>query len=97
MNVTGAVGAVVSIVHVRVAGVASTFPAPSTAAAVKACAPSARSENVGLAVGQAPLLFEDAGPGCVRGKCPEGEFGCGKAAEVRKAFKAMRATKEGKD
>ena len=50
-----------------------------------------------LAVGQAPLLFEDAGPGCVRGKCPEGEFGCGKAAEVRKAFKAMRATKEGKD
>ena len=26
----------------------------------------------------APALFEDAGPGCVRGKCPEGEKSCGK-------------------
>lgn len=51
----------------------------------------------GLAVAQAPLLFEGAGPGCVRGKCPEGEFTCGKAVEVRKAFKAMRAKAEGKD
>lgn len=25
----------------------------------------------------APALFEDAGPGCVRGKCPEGEKSCG--------------------
>ena len=25
----------------------------------------------------APLLFENAGPGCVRGKCPEGEKSCG--------------------
>lgn len=49
-----------------------------------------------LAAGHAPLLFEGAGPGCVRGKCPEGEFGCGKAAEVRKEFKAMRDPKEGK-
>jgi thymidylate synthase (FAD) len=48
-----------------------------------------------LAVAQAPLLFEKAGPGCVRGKCPEGEFTCGKAAEVRRMFKTMRDTKEG--
>ncbi len=51
-----------------------------------------------LAVAQVPLLFENAGPGCVRGKCPEGEFTCGQGAEVRKAFKAlnaMRGTKEG--
>ena len=26
----------------------------------------------------APALFEDAGPGCVRGHCPEGEKCCGK-------------------
>jgi thymidylate synthase (FAD) len=33
-----------------------------------------------------PLLFENAGPGCLRGKCPEGEMGCGKLAEVRKEY-----------
>jgi thymidylate synthase (FAD) len=49
-----------------------------------------------LAVEQAPLLFENAGPGCVRGRCPEGEFTCGKAAEVRKAFKSAGRPKEGK-
>lgn len=26
----------------------------------------------------APMLFADAGPGCVRGKCPEGAKSCGK-------------------
>lgn len=34
----------------------------------------------------APALFADAGPGCVRGKCPEGDKCCGKpkkAAEMR--------------
>ncbi|MDH4123003.1 MAG: FAD-dependent thymidylate synthase [Thermoplasmata archaeon] len=25
-----------------------------------------------------PILFEEAGPGCVRGPCPEGEYSCGK-------------------
>lgn len=25
-----------------------------------------------------PILFENAGPGCVRGPCPEGEYSCGK-------------------
>ena len=49
-----------------------------------------------LAAAQVPLLFENAGPGCVRGKCPEGEFTCGQAAEVRKAFKSMHDPKEGK-
>ncbi len=27
----------------------------------------------------APALFADAGPGCLRGACPEGEKSCGKA------------------
>ena len=26
----------------------------------------------------APILFADAGPGCYRGSCPEGEYSCGK-------------------
>jgi thymidylate synthase (FAD) len=25
-----------------------------------------------------PILFDEAGPGCVRGPCPEGEFSCGR-------------------
>ena len=31
----------------------------------------------------APALFADAGPGCVRGRCPEGEKSCGKAGEKK--------------
>jgi len=34
----------------------------------------------------APNLFKNAGPGCVRGKCPEGKLTCGKAKEVREKF-----------
>lgn len=33
-----------------------------------------------------PILFEGAGPGCVRGNCPEGKMTCGKAKEVREFF-----------
>ncbi|MCD8555016.1 FAD-dependent thymidylate synthase [Seleniivibrio sp.] len=35
---------------------------------------------------EAPSIFGDAGPGCVRGKCPEGSFTCGKAKEIREKF-----------
>ena len=31
----------------------------------------------------APALFADAGPGCLRGACPEGAKSCGRAAEIR--------------
>ncbi len=31
----------------------------------------------------APALFKNAGPACLRGKCPEGDKSCGKAAEIR--------------
>lgn len=34
----------------------------------------------------APAFFRDAGPGCVGGPCPEGQFCCGKTAEVRERF-----------
>lgn len=36
-----------------------------------------------LCLQTAPALFKHAGPACLRGKCPEGEKSCGKAAEIR--------------
>jgi thymidylate synthase (FAD) len=38
---------------------------------------------------RAPLLFETAGPGCVRGRCPEGKMSCGKPSEVRREIAAL--------
>jgi thymidylate synthase (FAD) len=37
----------------------------------------------------APTVFAGSGPGCVSGPCPEGEYTCGKAAEVRERFKKL--------
>jgi thymidylate synthase (FAD) len=34
----------------------------------------------------APLLFKNAGPACIRGKCPEGSMTCGKIMEVKQKF-----------
>lgn len=33
-----------------------------------------------------PLLFKNAGPSCVNGKCSEGAYSCGKISEVRERF-----------
>ncbi|WP_333655262.1 FAD-dependent thymidylate synthase [Dissulfurispira sp.] len=33
-----------------------------------------------------PVIFEKAGPGCLYAPCPEGEYTCGKIAEVRKKY-----------
>jgi thymidylate synthase (FAD) len=33
-----------------------------------------------------PVIFEKAGPGCLAGPCPEGEYTCGKTAEVRAKY-----------
>ena len=44
-----------------------------------------------LCYAQAPEIFEDAGAGCLRGACPEGEKTCGKSAEVRAKRKAYLA------
>lgn len=40
----------------------------------------------------APALFKDAGPGCLRGKCPEGEKSCGKMIEKREERKQLIET-----
>jgi len=37
----------------------------------------------------APVLFRDAGPGCVRGTTPEGKMTCGKSEEVREKFRSL--------
>ena len=41
----------------------------------------------------APALFMNAGPACLRGKCPEGEKSCGKAAQIRAEREAMIQSK----
>lgn len=43
-----------------------------------------------LCVEVAPHLFQNAGPSCVSGKCPEGRMSCGKAAEMRVRYAALR-------
>ncbi len=42
-----------------------------------------------IAKEEAPLLFESAGPGCCRGRCPEGRMACGEAAKVRLEIAAL--------
>jgi thymidylate synthase (FAD) len=39
----------------------------------------------------APVIFKGAGPGCLKGKCPEGKMSCGKPKEVREFFKKLSA------
>jgi thymidylate synthase (FAD) len=43
-----------------------------------------------LATGAAPLLFETAGPGCVRSRCPEGKMTCGDPAGVRREIATLK-------
>jgi thymidylate synthase (FAD) len=47
-------------------------------------------EMLGLVKEAAPALFEKAGPGCLRGRCPEGEMTCGRTREVREAYRCWR-------
>jgi thymidylate synthase (FAD) len=37
----------------------------------------------------APVIFREAGPGCVSSPCPEGRFCCGQTTEVREFFKNL--------
>jgi thymidylate synthase (FAD) len=47
------------------------------------------TEMLRLAKNVAPTLFVHAGPGCVKGPCPEGAYSCGKMKEIRKRFRAL--------
>ena len=46
-------------------------------------------EMLKLVSGIAPTVFSGSGPGCVSGPCPEGEYTCGRAVEVRERFKNL--------
>ncbi len=46
-----------------------------------------------LAYRAAPALFENAGPGCLGGTCPEGEKSCGRADEMRERFERIKGLK----
>ncbi len=37
----------------------------------------------------APVLFKNAGPGCLTGPCPEGRMSCGKMVQVREEFGSL--------
>lgn len=37
-----------------------------------------------------PILFENAGPSCINGPCPEGNMTCGKIIETREFFKKKK-------
>ena len=44
---------------------------------------------------RAPLLFAASGPGCVRGKCPEGKLTCeGKTYESKQMAMGVAAVEE---
>lgn len=45
----------------------------------------------------APYIFIHAGPPCVNGRCPEGEFSCGKTKEVRKLLNSLKTDDEAND
>ena len=48
-----------------------------------------------LCLGTAPALFADAGPACLRGKCPEGEKTCGSMEKKRtERAKLLQTIKE---
>ena len=44
----------------------------------------------------APVLFENAGPSCLSGPCPEGARSCGCAPEIREQFKNLTISTEDK-
>ncbi len=37
----------------------------------------------------APVIYKEAGPGCLQGPCPEGKMSCGKSSEVREKYKNL--------
>lgn len=37
----------------------------------------------------APTIFRSAGPGCISGPCPEGQFCCGRTAEVKSIYTSI--------
>lgn len=47
-------------------------------------------EMLRLCYNAAPTIFKNAGPGCVRGKCAEGNMTCGKMKEIQSFYKELK-------
>ncbi len=47
------------------------------------------AEMLRLARPAAPVIFRKAGPACISGPCPEGDFYCGKLKEVRAFYRNL--------
>lgn len=50
-------------------------------------------EMLKLVKGVAPVIFREAGPGCVYDQCPEGKMTCGNRSAVREKFLHLKAAK----
>ena len=48
------------------------------------CNGNSRCQNI---IRIAPTIFRHAGPGCLKGRCPEGAYTCGEMKGVREFFK----------
>ena len=46
-------------------------------------------EMLRLVKNVAPVIFRQAGPGCVSGPCPEGAFCCGQSDRTRDYFRNL--------
>lgn len=44
-------------------------------------------EMLRLVTRTAPTIFRNAGPNCLKGRCPEGKYTCGKVKDVREFFR----------
>jgi thymidylate synthase (FAD) len=47
------------------------------------------AQMLALAKAAAPILFQGAGPRCMKGKCPEGPMSCGRQEEVARKFQML--------
>ncbi|MBR4500589.1 MAG: FAD-dependent thymidylate synthase [Clostridia bacterium] len=47
------------------------------------------SEMLRICRREAPAVFANAGPGCIRGACPEGKRSCGRSKEIREYFASI--------
>ena len=47
-------------------------------------------QMLALCLEVAPHLFQNAGPSCVAGPCPEGKMSCGRAKEVREEYARLK-------
>lgn len=51
-------------------------------------------QMLALARGVSPLLFAEAGPGCLKAACPEGAMSCGSIQEVRQEYAQLSPNPE---